>query len=247
MARTWRGSGGGRGRGRGRGRGGRHAGGRNGNNGNDIDAAGGHSTRSPRVLHGPTPHPWLGRRLRITRISHKGQRRYVNAVIVFHDPAESHPFHVLHDDGAHAWLAIQESQGVVHAVEGDSGGTTVGVRRKRISRKFVWLTQVLRRETVSNERGGAGGAPRVNGSHGRPNANSNALPAHPAPPPPKPHNVDVLQPKRTTVRRQHWQVHSQARRRDVWVPALAVTQSDVRPAPAREFWHEFECAKFHAS
>lgn len=186
MARTWRGSGGGRGRGRGRGRGGRHAGGRNGNNGNDIDAAGGHSTRSPRVLHGPTPHPWLGRRLRITRISHKGQRRYVNAVIVFHDPAESHPFHVLHDDGAHAWLAIQESQGVVHAVEGDSGGTTVGVRRKRISRKFVWLTQVLRRETVSNERGGAGGAPRVNGSHGNPNANSNALPAHPAPAPPNP-------------------------------------------------------------
>ena len=99
-------------------------------------------------------HPWLGRRLRITRISHKGQRRYVNAVIVFHDPAESHPFHVLHDDGASAWLAIQESLGVVHAVEGDGGSPRL---RTRVSRRFTWLTPVVRRE-VAGERHPAFGA-----------------------------------------------------------------------------------------
>ena len=99
-------------------------------------------------------HPWLGRRLRITRISHKGQRRYVNAVIVFHDPAESHPFHVLHDDGASAWLAIQESLGVVHAVEGDGGSPRL---RTRVSRSFTWLTPVVRRE-VAGERHPAFGA-----------------------------------------------------------------------------------------
>jgi hypothetical protein len=50
-------------------------------------------------------------------VSSKGQKRHVNASIVFHDPEESHPFHVLHDDGSFAWIAICESQGVVHAVE----------------------------------------------------------------------------------------------------------------------------------
>ena len=94
-------------------------------------------------------HPWLGRRLRITRISHKGQRRYVNAAIVFHDPAESHPFHVLHDDGASAWLAIQEKRGIVHAVEGDGGNQGL---RTRVSRRFTWLTPVVRRETAVVER-----------------------------------------------------------------------------------------------
>ena len=99
-------------------------------------------------------HPWLGRRLRITHISHKGQRPYVNAVIVFHDPAESHPFHVQHDDGASAWLAIQESLGVVHAVEGDGGSPRV---RTRVSRRFTWLTPVVRRE-MAGERHPAFGA-----------------------------------------------------------------------------------------
>ena len=101
-------------------------------------------------------HPWLGRRLRITRISHKGQRRYVNAAIVFHDPAESHPFHVLHDDGASAWLAIQEKRGIVHAVEGDGGNQGL---RTRVSRRFTWLTPVVRRETAVVERTQAFGAP----------------------------------------------------------------------------------------
>jgi hypothetical protein len=35
----------------------------------------------------PTPHRWLGRRLRICKVSEHGQRRYVNACIVFHDPS----------------------------------------------------------------------------------------------------------------------------------------------------------------
>ena len=103
-------------------------------------------------------HPWLGRRLRITRISHKGQRRYVNAAIVFHDPAESHPFHVLHDDGASAWLAIQEKRGIVHAVEGDGGNQGL---RTRVSRRFTWLTPVVRRETAVVERTQAFGAPNT--------------------------------------------------------------------------------------
>ena len=104
---------------------------------------------APRQLAGAPVHPWLGRRLRITRISHKGQRRYVNAAIVFHDPAESHPFHVLHDDGASAWLAIQEKRGIVHAVEGDGGNQGL---RTRVSRRFTWLTPVVRRETAVVER-----------------------------------------------------------------------------------------------
>ena len=147
MARTWRGGG------RGRGRGGRH-GGRGGRNAANGVASRGRNQNeaalvAPRQLAGAPVHPWLGRRLRITRISHKGQRRYVNAAIVFHDPAESHPFHVLHDDGASAWLAIQEKRGIVHAVEGDGGNQGL---RTRVSRRFTWLTPVVRRETAVVER-----------------------------------------------------------------------------------------------
>ena len=54
----------------------------------------------------PTPHPWLGRRLRICKVSEHGQRRYLNASIVFHDPTESHPFHALCDDGRGCPLPI---------------------------------------------------------------------------------------------------------------------------------------------
>jgi hypothetical protein len=68
--------------------------------------------------------------------------RYVNAAIVFHDPTESHPFHVLHDDGASSWLAIQEKRGIVHAVEGDGGNQGL---RTRVSRRFTWLTPVVSR------------------------------------------------------------------------------------------------------
>ena len=111
--------------------------------------------RQPRTLAGAPVHPWLGRRLRITRISHKGQRRYVNAVIVFHDPAESHPFHVLQDDGASAWLAIQESRGIVRAVRDDGRSPRL---RARVSRRFTWLTPVIRRETTGDGRLPASGA-----------------------------------------------------------------------------------------
>ena len=111
--------------------------------------------RQPRTLAGAPVHPWLGRRLRITRISHKGQRRSVNAVIVFHDPAESHPFHVLQDDGASAWLAIQESRGIVRAVRDDGRSPRL---RARVSRRFAWLTPVIRRETMGDGRLPASGA-----------------------------------------------------------------------------------------
>ena len=143
---------------RGRGRGGRH-GGRGGERGEWRRQSRANQTKPPcraAAVAGAPVHPWLGRRLRITRISHKGQRRYVNAAIVFHDPAESHPFHVLHDDGASAWLAIQEKRGIVHAVEGDGGNQGL---RTRVSRRFTWLTPVVRRETAVVERTQAFGAP----------------------------------------------------------------------------------------
>ena len=65
-------------------------------------------------------------------MSEHGQRRYVNAVVVFHDPSESHPFHVLHDDGASTWIAIHDAAKVVHAVD---HRTT-----RRVEREFVWVT-----------------------------------------------------------------------------------------------------------
>ena len=71
-------------------------------------------------------------RLRICKVSEHGQRRYVNAVVVFHDPSESHPFHVLHDDGASTWIAIHDAAKVVHAVD---HRTT-----RRVEREFVWVT-----------------------------------------------------------------------------------------------------------
>ena len=86
----------------------------------------------PPALRGALPHRWLGRRLRICKVSEHGQRRYVNAVVVFHDPSESHPFHVLHDDGASTWIAIHDAAKVVHAVD---HRTT-----RRVEREFVWVT-----------------------------------------------------------------------------------------------------------
>ena len=78
------------------------------------------------------PHAWLGRRLRIKRVTEAGARRYVNACIVYHDPSESHPFHVMHDDGTHAWIAIVDRSRVVHV--NDPGN------RKRVTRDFTWVT-----------------------------------------------------------------------------------------------------------
>jgi len=70
--------------------------------------------------------------LRIKRVTEAGARRYVNACIVYHDPSESHPFHVMHDDGTHAWIAIVDRSRVVHV--NDPGN------RKRVTRDFTWVT-----------------------------------------------------------------------------------------------------------
>ena len=70
--------------------------------------------------------------MRIKRVTEAGARRYVNACIVYHDPSESHPFHVMHDDGTHAWIAIVDRSRVVHV--NDPGN------RKRVTRDFTWVT-----------------------------------------------------------------------------------------------------------
>ena len=83
----------------------------------------------------PTPagaHRWLGRRLRICKVSEHGARRYINAVIVFHDPSESHPFHVMHDDGTQTWLAVLDATRVVHMIDPRT--------KRRVARHFTWLT-----------------------------------------------------------------------------------------------------------
>ena len=83
----------------------------------------------------PTPagaHRWLGRRLRICKVSEHGARRYINAVIVFHDPSESHPFHVMHDDGTQTWLAVLDDTRVVHMIDPRT--------KRRVARQFTWLT-----------------------------------------------------------------------------------------------------------
>ena len=83
----------------------------------------------------PTPagaHRWLGRRLRICKVSEHGARRYINAVIVFHDPSESHPFHVMHDDGTQTWLAVLDDTRVVHMIDPKT--------KRRVARHFTWLT-----------------------------------------------------------------------------------------------------------
>ena len=71
--------------------------------------------------------------MRICKLTEGGARRYVNACIVYHDPSESHPFHVMHDDGTHAWIAIVERSRVVHVND-------PGNRERRVTRDFTWLT-----------------------------------------------------------------------------------------------------------
>ena len=71
--------------------------------------------------------------MRICKLTEGGARRYVNACIVYHDPSESHPFHVMHDDGTHAWIAIVERSRVVHVND-------PGNRGRRVTRDFTWLT-----------------------------------------------------------------------------------------------------------
>ena len=71
--------------------------------------------------------------MRICKLTEGGARRYVNACVVYHDPSESHPFHVMHDDGTHAWIAIVERSRVVHVND-------PGNRGRRVTRDFTWLT-----------------------------------------------------------------------------------------------------------
>jgi len=55
-------------------------------------------------------HLWLGRRMKIERgtgTAGNSYKRPMIACIVFHDPSESHPFHVTFEDGTNAWVRIQ--------------------------------------------------------------------------------------------------------------------------------------------
>ena len=103
--------------------------------------------QQPPALAGAPVHPWLGRRLRFASMSRGGQRRDVNAAIVSHDPAGSHPFRVVLDHGESAWLTISERSGtvtpLVPAVGGDGGNQWL---RRLVSRRFTWLTPpIIRR------------------------------------------------------------------------------------------------------
>jgi hypothetical protein len=80
-------------------------------------------------------------------MSRGGQRRDVNAAIVSHDPAGSHPFRVVLDHRESAWLTISERSGtvtpLVPAVGGDGGNQWL---RRLVSRRFTWLTPpIIRR------------------------------------------------------------------------------------------------------
>ena len=58
----------------------------------------------------PKHHLWLGRRMKIERgtgAASTSYKRPTIACIVFHDPSESHPFHVTFEDGTNAWVRIE--------------------------------------------------------------------------------------------------------------------------------------------
>ena len=77
-------------------------------------------------------HRWLGRRLRVCKVSENGHRRYFNACVVYYDPTESHPFHCLHEDGNTTWVAIRDEDATVSSIDPRT--------RRRVSRQFTWLT-----------------------------------------------------------------------------------------------------------
>ena len=65
-------------------------------------------------------------------MSENGQKRYTNACIVYHDPAESHPFHTRFEDGTMMWLAVVEDSACVHSINAKT--------RRRVTRSFTWTT-----------------------------------------------------------------------------------------------------------